>query len=217
MKWSESAWEAAGPVFGKILSHPFVLGLASGELDRARFMHYIRQDALYLKEYSRVMSALAARFDDPVCTRLFLGYATENLESEESLHRLYIEDGCGPASEEASPACLLCSSHLWRQALATSLEVALASLLPCFIVYARTGRYIFGKAVLEGNPYWDWIEVYGSDGFDGPSDNLMDLCDSYAAKASPSVREEMTSAFVTGVKLEWLFWDSAYNMETWKI
>lgn len=225
MEWSESAWSAAGPVFSRILCHPFVLGLASGKLGRERFRYYIWQDSLYLKEYARVMSVLASRFGDPGLTSMFLGYATENLEAEKEMQSLYLTgsglDG-GPGTgaeepEEASPTCLLCSSHLWRQAVASPLEVALASVLPCFVVYARTGRHIFDNAVLEGNPYRDWIEVYGSDGFDGPSESLLKLCDSCAAGASPEVRKEMTEAFVTGVKLEWLFWDSAYNMEKWKI
>ena len=51
MEWSETAWDAAAPVFRKIVSHPFILELASGELPREKFMYYIAQDGLYLKEY----------------------------------------------------------------------------------------------------------------------------------------------------------------------
>lgn len=216
MEWSETAWDAAAPVFRKIVSHPFILELASGELPREKFMYYIAQDGIYLKEYVRVMSYLASRFQDPETTGLFLGYATENLDSEQSLHARYDPDGkystCRP-----SPACMLSSSRLWRQVVAEPLEIALASVLPCFSVYAMTGKFIYGHADLEENPYKDWISVYGGEGFDLPVRRLEALCNSFAAGTSSLVRDRMTKAFVDGVRLEWMFWDSAYNMETWKI
>ena len=42
MKWSETAWEKAGPVFEKIITHPFVLGLASGSLPEEKFIRIRR-------------------------------------------------------------------------------------------------------------------------------------------------------------------------------
>ena len=214
MKWSEMAWEKAGPVFEKIITHPFVLGLASGSLPEEKFMYYIRQDALYLEEYTRAMALLASRFGNPQITGKLLEYATSNLDSEQELHERYLSDR---RRTEASPTCLLCSSHLWRQVSAAPLEVALASVLPCFAVYARTGRHIYSTAELQGNPYRQWIEVYAGSGFEAPSDSLVELCDSYAEGVRDSLREEMTEAFVTGVRLEWMFWDSAYKMEKWEI
>ena len=47
-RWSDSAWEAARPVYEKILEHPFVRALADGTLSAERFRFYLRQDALYL-------------------------------------------------------------------------------------------------------------------------------------------------------------------------
>ena len=77
--------------------------------------------------------------------------------------------------------------------------------------------HIFRTAVLDGNPYRGWIETYADGGFSGSTGQLMDLCDRFADNASPGIREEMTEAFVTGVKLEWMFWDSAYGREQWRI
>ena len=36
-------------------------------------------------------------------------------------------------------------------------------------------------------------------------------------KASDEILEKMELAFKKASKLEWMFWDSAYNKEAWKI
>lgn len=153
-------------------------------------------------------------------------FSMENLDAEKALHDFYLSAGgqCAVSdpsvgSVSASPACLLCSSHLWRQAVAEPVEVALASALPCFKVYAKVGQAVFEAAfpTLESNPYGKWIAAYGGSSFDEPTERLLSLCDEAAAGASRQLRDRMTEAFVMGVKLEWLFWNSAYEMEKWKI
>ena len=37
-KWSDAAWRAAEQIYEEILRHPFVKELASGELDREKFL-----------------------------------------------------------------------------------------------------------------------------------------------------------------------------------
>ena len=38
------------------LTHPFITGLADGTLSDDRFLHYLIQDSLYLREYARVFA-----------------------------------------------------------------------------------------------------------------------------------------------------------------
>ena len=230
--WSEDAWKTSEPVYQQILSHPFISGLISGDLPAEIFQHYIEQDSLYLREYGRVMAVMSSRFPDPETSRLFITFAQENLDAEKSLHDFYmsVAGQCSHfASHEPgkvavhscspSPTCLLCSSHLWRQAVSEPLEVALASVLPCFTVYSRVGQAVCEAAskTLETNPYREWISIYGGTSFDEPTEKLVALCNDAAAGAAPAMRDRMTEAFVMGVKLEWLFWNSAYEMEQWKI
>ena len=213
--WSAMAWEKARPVYREILRLPFLTELASGTLSRERFMYYLGQDSAYLKEYGRAMAALASRFPEPSDMALFLRLAAENLDAERSMHDSFLRDSSGDS--RPSPVCLLCSSHLWRQVIAEPLEVALASVLPCFVVYEEAGRHIYGSATLETNPYRDWIEVYGSSDFGSSTEMIAGICDRYASEAGPEDRERMTDAFLTGVRLEWMFWDNAYEMGQWQI
>lgn len=221
MKWSDTAWEEAAPVFRKILEHPFITELAAGTLSRDRFAAYLVQDSLYLREYARVMSLIASRLGNPEHAALFLASAMENLDSEKEIHDLYL-DGTGlrDIREPAmSPACLMCSSHLWRQAAAEPLEIALASVLPCFVVYDKTGKSVYAAAALslDSNPYREWISLYGSGSFDDSTARITELCNDAAAASSEEMRKKMTEAFVTGVKMEWMFWNSAYIKEQWTI
>ena len=62
--WSQEAWAAAQPVYEAILAHPFVAALADGTLPREHFMYYLRQDSLYLGEYTRVLAHAASRMPD---------------------------------------------------------------------------------------------------------------------------------------------------------
>ena len=219
--WSEEAWQAAVPEYKRILSLPFISELSSGELPEDKFIYYLEQDSLYLQEYSRVMALLSSRFDDPDTSRLFMSLAMENLDSEKALHNFWLSASgqCGRPAPSASPVCLLCSSHLWRQAVAEPMEVALASVLPCFLVYGKVGQAILGMAEhsLKSNPYRKWILTYGDASFDEQTGKLVNLCDDAASKALPVMRRRMTDAFVTGVRLERMFWNSAYEKQTWII
>ena len=200
------------PVYEKILKLPFITELAAGTLGKDIFMYYIRQDSLYLKDYARVMDIMAARISEPELSAMFGRFAKENIEAEKSLHAFFGE----PLSCVQSPTCLFLSSHLYRQAAEPRLEVALASVLPCFLVYERVGEHILSVCVKEGNPYMKWIETYSDDGFSASVAELSSICNSFAEE-NPASRKDMTEAFVTGTKLEWMFWNSAYIMEEWKI
>jgi thiaminase (transcriptional activator TenA) len=54
--FSNQAWERNAPVYEAIRTMPFNTELAAGVLDRARFTHYITQDAHY-----RLWARLGAR------------------------------------------------------------------------------------------------------------------------------------------------------------
>lgn len=206
MKWRVTAWEAAAPVFERIKALPFIRELAAGTLPYRKFLYYLGQDSIYLKEYGQLMSVMASRFDEPDNSRLFMKFAGDNLDSEKALHESY--SACDGA--EASPTTLSCISHLRHQVTEEPVEVALASVLPCFTVYEKAGKFIYENAVTEGNPYRAWIEMYGGDTFDDSTERLLELCDEYAVRASSGMRDRMTLAFREGVESEWKFWNSAY-------
>ena len=81
-RWSLGAWEAALPVYRKIIGHPFVEELAAGTLAAERFTHYLRQDALYLDCYAKVLAHIASRAERKDHVAAFLGFASDGIAVE---------------------------------------------------------------------------------------------------------------------------------------
>ena len=214
-RWSDSAWEAARPVYEKILEPPFVRALADGTLSAERFRFYLRQDALYLDGYARRLAHIAARRGRKEHTEAFLRFAADGIAVERALHEQFL-GGEHPASEEISPACLLYTSVLESQATAP-VEVEAAAVLPCFVVYQRVGEAIHAQQQGTENPYRQWIETYADPAFAASTAEATAICDALADAAGDATRRRMTDIFVRCTRMEWLFWESAWQLETWKI
>lgn len=216
MKWSELAWAAAATVYSKILEHPFVTSLADGSLSRECFSYYIAQDAVYLKNYSAVLADIASRLSSKDHVEAFLRFAADGIAVEHCLHESFMTDY---KIEEmpASPTCMLYTSILKSQSY-MPVEVEAASVLPCFWIYQSVGRAIIDKNDKgTRNPYFRWIETYSDKSFEKATRKAIDICDALAESASYTVRKQMTDVFVLCSKMEWLFWDSAWRLEKWKI
>lgn len=213
-KWSDEAWQAALPVYRKIIQHPFVDALARGTLDNERFMFYLRQDSLYLARYSRALTHIASRLADKDHTAAFIRFASDGTAVEKALHESFLQ-GSVPDQNEISPACLLYTSLLGSQA-AAPVEVEAAAVLPCFWVYQRVGADILSRQQGD-NPYMRWIETYGDEAFAASTAEAVAICDSLAEAAGADTRRMMTDIFVRCTKMEWMFWDSAWRLEQWPI
>ena len=211
-KWSAEAWAASLPIYEEILRLPFIKELAEGTLDREIFNRYIRQDSLYIKEYSRVLAHIASRLEDVNDMEAFIGFAGDGVLVEKELHGMYVSD----EAVEMSPTCLFYTSFLKSQAM-EPVEVAAAAVLPCFWIYLAVGKYILSIAKMEGNPYADWIRTYSDAGFEVSTEKAIAICDRLAAGVTEGVRERMTDAYVKAARMEWMFWDAAYRNDNWKI
>ena len=214
-KWSDEAWEAAAPYYKKILELPFIKGIIDGTLPDDKFIFYLQQDELYIRNYSRVLAHIASRVDSTELTETFLHFALDGVAVEKLMHQGYLQ-GRGEA-QSMSPACQLYSSTLSSMATAP-VAVEAAAILPCFWVYWAVGQHILKEAGdVTGNPYRQWIETYGDPAFTESNRRAIDACDLLAEQSTAEVRAEMTRMFVLCTKLEWMFWDSAYRMEHWPI
>ncbi len=203
-KWSEEVWRLARPVYEEILELPFVSGLAAGTLPREKFMEYMRQDALYLDNYSRVLAMIASRMRRKDHLESFLRFALDGVEVERSMHEVFL-GGDVPDRSAMSRACLLYTSLLSAQAMAP-VEIAAAAVLPCFWVYQRVGEDIVARSGAY-NPYRRWIETYSDPAFAAASSRAIEICDELAAGAFPEIRQGMTDIFLTCTRMEKLFWE----------
>lgn len=217
MKWSDRAWEAIGDIYKKTLDLPFIQELISGKLDKEKFNFYIQQDALYLADYGKVLTGIASRLFEPEHIQPFIAFAGETMIVEKELHKSFVKEINTGNEIEASPACLFYTSYLLKQLATAPVEVIVAAVLPCFWIYKEVGDYILEKQSKDNNPYQAWIDTYGGDEYAASVKTAIYICNELAEKSTPEQQEQMIEAFVICSKLEWMFWDSAYNLEQWKI
>ena len=209
--WSQQAWSAADHIYREILDLPFVKQLADGSLPREIFNRYIGQDSLYINRYCRVLCHIASRLPEKEMTESFIGFAGDGVEVERALHSIYLSD----RPEEMSPVCMMYTSVLMSQAYAP-VEVEAASVLPCFWVYLKVGKHIAATAHID-NPYADWIAAYSNEEFDAATERAIAICDKLAARSSEGVRRRMTEIYLRCSRLEWLFWQTAYEPRPWEV
>lgn len=217
MKWSTIAWKNTYPVFDKITAHPFIHELMQGTLPKEKFEFYIQQDAIYLAEFGKVMCGLAGKFQNTDYTHAFLGFASDTVEVEKTLHESFRKQFNVSKQSEPTPTCLLYISYMHSCLHTKPLSEALAAILPCFWIYMKVGDYIVAHQTKGQNPYQNWIDTYAGDDFAKAVNIAIAICDALADESTLEQRMEMTNAFVLATKMEWMFWNSAYKLEKWSI
>jgi thiaminase (transcriptional activator TenA) len=211
----DRVWQNSTELRAAIHNLPFNQELAAGTLDQARFLFYIKQDALYLDQYSRILAMAGARGPDNATLKLFGACALEAVAVEQALHAGYLGGGADTAAEP-SPDCLGYTSYLLATAYHEPWEVLMAALLPCFWLYWDVGNAI-AKTAKANNPYQAWIDTYSDDAFGDAVKQVIAATDMAAAAASDGVRQKMVTAFIRSSQYEYLFWDGAYQLRQWPI
>lgn len=217
MKWSEQAWQAISEIYTEILKLPFITELMNGSLAKDKFHFYIQQDAIYLADFGKVLAAIAYKSLNTNHTKAFLGFANDTISVEQALHESFLKEIESPFQSEASPSCLLYTSFMHKQFANASLEVAMASVLPCFWIYKEVGDYILANQVQSANPYQEWINTYGGEEYGKAVESAISICDELASHCTEEQRSNMTDAFKMCSKMEWMFWESAYRLEKWSV
>jgi thiaminase/transcriptional activator TenA len=214
--WYNKTREKTEPIFQAIIKHDFVKDLMEGTLSKDIFGFYVNQDTLYLSEYKKALVAVGVKCYEAGEMQFFLESATGIIEVEDALHELFMEEKY--FNSEPSPTCELYNSYLARVIENGPVEVGMAAILPCFTIYKEVGDYILENQSNKGdNLYQQWIDTYAGEAFAESVEKAIEMMNKYALTASPEVLAKMEEVFVKTSKLEWMFWDSAYKMEQWKI
>jgi thiaminase/transcriptional activator TenA len=218
--WTGRLWADVTGIYAAILEHPFLAGLTSGELDPAVFAHYVAQDAHYLRDYARALSAVGAKAPTHADTGMFARHAAGAVEVELTLHgALLAELGLDPEAVETTPVLPTTqayTSYLLATAHTGSFAEGLAAVLPCYWIYARVGAAL----VERGSPdkrYQRWIDTYAGDEFVAVVDEVLALTDRIGPTLSVADEARARGHFVTTSRYEWMFWDAAWRRERWPV
>lgn len=213
MKWSEEAWKSSEKIYEQITQHPFITELMLGTLDREKFIRYIAQDEIYIKNYGEEMYQLADMLPEGSMREMFHAFADAGIEAEVAMHRLLIDRFGIDTRVKPSAVTTEYMNHTRRYIDQHNLELSLAAMLPCMWIYNEVGLFIYNHSKLDQNPYAEWIATYSSEEFTAGVNEVLQMCDALAAECSPETRSQMTEAFHRAAYLEWAFWNYGYNQE----
>ncbi|MFC4243866.1 bifunctional hydroxymethylpyrimidine kinase/phosphomethylpyrimidine kinase [Gryllotalpicola reticulitermitis] len=154
-------WRDCADIRAQIDALPFVTSLGDGTLDRERFRSYLAQDALYLREYAKVLGRASALAPSPEEELFWARCARGCLESELQLHTSWLgaeRGGCTPLSR-VNRAYL---DHL--SAAGPDYGTIVAAVLPCFWIYRDVGERLAARSHPE-HPYAAWLATYADPSF----------------------------------------------------
>lgn len=218
--FSHAAWHNNLALYQATLALPFNQELATGTLSRERFHHYIIQDAHYLVAYGRALAVAAAKADNADGVIQFSEAAKVAIVVERQMHGGFMQQfGVTAAQFEATPltpACHHYTQFLLASAWAAPYPVVLASLLPCFWIYAEVGKAIHARAA-QPNPYGAWIDTYAGEDFNTAVRGVLATIDRVAAGVDTRTLADMHAAYTMSARLEWVFWDSAHRLGGWPV
>ena len=220
MTFSQELFQRIENIYDRILAHPFVTGLTNGSLAPEAFRFYAVQDALYLREFSRGLSILAAKASEEEAAILFNDSAKNALVVERALHgSFFAQWGLSPETVLATPMApnnVLYTSYLLRVAYERPFHEGLGAFLPCYWIYWEVGKAL----VSQGSPvpvYQQWIQTYASDAFAETVQRVLDLVDRVAQGLTEAERNRVIEHFVMASRFEYMFWDMGYRQQTWDI
>lgn len=214
--WYEETRKKTEHIFHAIIKHDFIIELMQANLNKDTFGFYVNQDSLYLSEYKKSLVTVGTKCHRSQDTQFFYESATGIIEVEDALHKEFLD--AQYKSPTPSPTCELYNSYLARIVNNESVEVGIAAVLPCFTIYKEVGDFILKMQGNKGsNPYQSWIDTYASEEFALAVEKAINIANTYALTASPESLAKMEEVFLKTSQLEYMFWDSAYNQEAWKI
>lgn len=222
-KFTDRLYRNNLPIQEKKYEHPFVVGIGKGTLEKEKFIHYMKQDYVYLIEYSKLFAIGVQKAHDLDTMERFAKVLHNTLHFEMELHRQYAEEFGITREElektEPAPMNIAYTSYMLKAGAIGDLAELVACLLPCAWDYWEIGKYLKEKYAeyYENNPYKKWIDTYTSETFANSAKYLINLMDELAEGKSDKELNVLERHFQITSKFEYLFWDMNDKKEEWPI
>jgi len=220
-RFTDHLYAAARAIWEAQVQHPFVRGIADGTLDPPVFERWVRQDYLYLVEFSRVFAWAAAGADRLESMSWYAAALHLTLNTEMGLHRAYAARfGIGEEElerEEMWPTTRAYTDFLVRTAADGDLADLVAALLPCAWGYVHIADHMSERGLPSDRWYTDWIQQYTSAEFRAAAAWLRSEMDRLAEGAPAAKQVRLTDLFVLSSRYEWQFWEMCWRGEAWPV
>ena len=90
--------------------------------------------------------------------------------------------------------------------------------LPCAWIYCVVGQHLLRKGPpAKSHPYRNWLMLYASPEFAEVGRWMREKVDLWSNGASEAEKHRMEEAFIISSRYEWMFWEMAWNEESWPV
>ncbi len=213
----ESLRSQANDSWNSYVEHDFVKKLGDGTLPREAFLHYLKQDYIFLIHFARAW-ALAVFKSDRIDEMRICAATVLSLIDEEM--RLHIETCAAEGIDESAltatveePENLAYTRFVIDTGIKGDLLDLLVALSPCVFGYGEIGTRLASQPNgLSGNQYQDWISTYAGEEYQAVCNNVGGLLDNVTSRllgSNPmnSPRwPDLVKTFETATRLEVGFW-----------
>ncbi|OLQ93136.1 thiaminase II [Vibrio panuliri] len=201
--------------------HPFVEQLAKGELAHHCFLHYLKQDFLFLKQYARAyaLAIYKARTLDDMRRALPSVHAL--LDSEIAHHVDYCQQWGLTESdlenETEDFGTVAYTRYVLDAGMTGDLVDLYAALAPCSIGYAWIGKMLSESptTIIDGNPYASWIQLYAGEEFQSGADQGARHFNQLLADIDLNSQrgQNLINVFQTATRMEIAFWQQGLDVQ----
>lgn len=199
--------------------HDFVQQLAKGTLAKPSFLHYLKQDFLFLKHYVRAYALAIYKANCLEDMRQALPTVHALLDSEIAHHVAWCEQwGISEQDMEQEPedfGTVAYTRFVLDAGMSGDLVSLYAALAPCSIGYAAIGRQLAQQSdtVWDANPYQTWLKLYSGDDFQshvaqGATHFNKLLAD---IELTSQKGQQLVETFRTATRMEIAFWQQGLN------
>ncbi|MEM1006067.1 MAG: thiaminase II [Pseudomonadota bacterium] len=194
--------------------HAFVEGMKDGSLPRQAFLHYLRQDYVFLIHFSRAWALAVVKSETHAEMLTAVGTVNALVAEEMQLH-ISICEAAGISQEAlfATPERaenLAYTRFVLEAGYSGDLLDLLVALAPCVMGYGEIGTRLASEAT--SGTYRDWINTYAGDDYQSACKAVGALLDQALTRrigadfeAAPRW-DRLCQTFRTATELEVNFW-----------
>ncbi|KAL4574694.1 hypothetical protein LXL04_021530 [Taraxacum kok-saghyz] len=205
---------------------PFVVSLASGNLELDTFRHYIAQDVHFLKCFAQAYE-LAKECADDDDAKASISELRQSVLEELEMHGSFCQEWGFDVSKETIPNSatlkytdflfatasgkidgINCSSNLTPHFEKAKIAAfTISAMVPCMKLYAFLGKELQFLVDVNNNrhPYKKWIDNYSSEAFQAAARQIEELLDKLSVDLTVEDLNVMQKLYNQAMKLEMEF------------
>ena len=197
------------------LIHPFILGLADGSLSEEKFVNYLIEDTIYLREYARVYAMAMYKSHSLRDIRAYYSVLSFVNESESSERLVWLnERGFTDGQiDQMEPKKANAEYFGFMLDMAEKYEAPeiLMAVLPCMFSYAYIFRHVAENCDIGGSRYRGFILGYASEDYYKSCLRWYEFAEEKCRDIEGERLERLKGIFRRSSEYEKAFWDMAFE------